>query len=132
MNEEMNERREQLESRAKQAFDESVAGLDGQTRSKLAQARARAVEASSKRGWFWLPSGSGLLPAGALAAGILAVAIVWQLPQTPDAPLPTAMADIDILLGEEELELFEELEFYAWLEEQPELQEAIDALDSPG
>jgi hypothetical protein len=34
-----------------------------------------------------------------------------------EAPL----ADLDILLGEEDLEMLdEELEFYGWLEEQPE------------
>ena len=32
-----------------------------------------------------------------------------------------AVADLDILLGEEELDMIEELEFYAWLEEQVEL-----------
>ena len=34
--------------------------------------------------------------------------------------------DVELLLGEDELELIEELEFYAWLEEQPEFQVSDD------
>ena len=33
----------------------------------------------------------------------------------------TAVADLEILLSQEELDMLEELEFYAWLEEQVEL-----------
>ena len=137
MNTENSNRDEDFQARAKRVFDDSVGRLDGHTRSKLAQARARAQEARSKRSGSWLPQGIGLVPAGAFAAAVLAVILVWQGPFTPSATVDSAVvaeaiADLDILLGEEELELFEELEFYAWLQEQPELQELIDASDSTG
>jgi hypothetical protein len=47
-------------------------------------------------------------------------------------PELAAWSDLDILLGDEELELFEELEFYTWLQEQPELRESIDVDDGAG
>jgi hypothetical protein len=50
--------------------------------------------------------------------------MLWQGQMAPvaDGGFDVAAAtDLEILLGEEELELIEELEFYAWLEEQAEL-----------
>lgn len=110
-----------FERRTKRAFDESVAALDAATRSKLTQARYRALDeqASARdRGWR-----SSLVPAGTVAAtALVAFLVVWQV--TPPAPGPQETAslnDLEILLGEEDLQMLdEEIEFYGWLEEQPE------------
>jgi hypothetical protein len=113
-----------FERRAKRAFDDSVAALDAATRSKLTRARHRALEeqASSRdRGWR-----SSLVPAGTLAAtAIVAWLVVWQVPPpTPDMST-AALPDLEILLGEEDLQMLdEEIEFYGWLEEQPEFASA--------
>jgi uncharacterized protein DUF3619 len=114
-----------FERHAKQTFDRSVRDLDSATRSRLAQARRAALEHAdereSRRGWTW-----SLAPAGAVAASVLAVAfLLWQNGPRPELGLqPTAFQDMEILLGEDGVEiemLDEEIEFYAWLEEQPEL-----------
>ena len=109
-----------FERRAKRAFDDSVAALDAATRSKLTQARYRALEeqvSARDRGWR-----SSLVPAGTVAAtALVAFLVVWQA--TPPVPVPqtAALGDLEILLGEEDLEMLdEEIEFYGWLEEQPE------------
>jgi hypothetical protein len=107
-----------FERRTKRLFDESVGALDAATRSRLTQARHRALEerVSRDRGWVW-----SLVPAGAVAAtALVAWLVVWQAPQPND--LQTAqLTDLEILLGEEDIEMLdEELEFYGWLEEQPE------------
>ena len=112
-----------FERRAKRAFDASVAALDAATRSKLTQARHRALEeqASARdRGWR-----SSLLPAGTVAAtALVAWLVVWQQPTTPDVQ-QAQLGDLEILLGEEDLEMLdEELEFYSWLEGQPEFANA--------
>ena len=113
----MNDGNSEFERRAKRAFDDSVAALDAATRSKLTQARHRALEEQGvrERG-RWSP----LLPAGSVAAtALVAWLVVWQQsgPDVQRAPL----GDLEILLGEEDLEMLdEELEFYGWLEEQPE------------
>jgi hypothetical protein len=108
-----------FERRAKRVFDDSVAALDAATRSKLTQARYRALEEQATargRGWS-----SSLLPAGTVAAtALVAWLVLWQQPQTPDVQ-QAQLGDLEILLGEEDLEMLdEELEFYGWLEAQPE------------
>jgi hypothetical protein len=69
----------EFEKRAKQAFDRSVLEVDASTRARLAQARKRAAdEARSSPGWSSLIGSRPLVPAGALAAGVLAAVLVWQ------------------------------------------------------
>src|SRR5262245_25446777 len=110
-----------FERRTKRVFDDSVAALDAATRSKLTQARYRALEEQASvrdRGVM-----SSLMPAGAVAAtALVALLVVWQGPQRPPkVPDSEPLSDLEILLGEEDLQMLdEEIEFYGWLEEQPE------------
>jgi len=111
-----------FEERTKLLFERSVAALDGRTRSKLTQARYRALDELAKRARpAWSRS---WLPAGAVAAVALLSLMLWQGqmdPLTDGGFDVAAVADLEILLGEEALDMIEELEFYAWLEEQVEL-----------
>lgn len=111
-----------FEARTKQVFDRSVSEIDAPTRSRLTQARHRALQELSSRSawrstWHW-----SFAPAGALAAAALVAFLVFRQGEpVTDLTLQAAAGDLEILLGEEELEMLdEELEFYAWLEEQPE------------
>jgi hypothetical protein len=107
-----------FELETQRLFRQSVDSLDGRTRSQLAQARSKAIAARRRPGWF--SPGQQLLPAAAAAA--IAALVIWQiLPQPGIEPAVGEMADLEILLGEDDLELIEELEFYAWIDEQPEL-----------
>ena len=111
-----------FEERTKLLFDESVAALDGETRSKLTQARYRALEElADRRQPVWSRS---WLPAGAAAAVAVLGLMLWQGqvgPVDEGSFDVAAVTDLEILLGEEELDMVEELEFYAWLDEQAEL-----------
>lgn len=140
MSERQTERDTDLERRAKRAFDDSVGGIDAATRSRLTQARYRALQelAPGRRsgwlGWLRLPM-SPLAPAGALAAvALAALLLVWRAELPSEAILEgPPVADLDILLGDEDLEMLDEdLEFYAWLEEQPELSVPTAAGDGVG
>jgi len=126
----------EIPERARELFAESVAGLDGHTRSRLSQARAAAVAAAGERraiSWFaprrtgspWLAF-SPLLPGG-IAAGLVALVVLAVAVRAPEAPVasatPVVLNDLDLLLEGENLDFFEDLEFYAWLLEQPELLE---------
>ena len=114
----MNERREvtaeeEFAEKAKQLFDESVDGLDGETRSKLNRGRQVALaELGSKRpAWLqWAPA------AGVAAAAVVAVLLWTGSPQVDDMTVPTAATDMEILLTEDSLEMLEDLEFYSWID----------------
>jgi len=124
-----------LEQHATELFERSVADLDGQTRSRLARARQRALAHTvSPVSWVQgLLSGRGLAPAGALAAVALVALVVWPGQDNQQTPVDVAaLGDLEILLGEEDLDMLEELEFYTWLEEQPEFSTPNGAGDSVG
>lgn len=101
-----------FESRTRAAFDASVDALDGRTRSKLTQARHAALDElrkSSTRSW----QRAGTALAG-LSAAVLAVWIA--VPQwTPANPGELALDDMDLVAEAPNLELLEEVEFYAWV-----------------
>jgi len=114
--------RDEFEQRTKRLFDDGVAGLDAATRSRLNRARHRALEElqPSKVRWRW-----SLVPAGGVAvAAALAVLVFVQPRPLPEPGLQAAqIGDLEILFSEEDLQMLDEdIEFYGWLEEQPELK----------
>ena len=103
---------EEFNKRAKADFDSSVDALDAATLSRLNRARHAALAELQQpvRQWTrWVPA------AGLAAVAVVAVVIV-QNPAGIDEPPPTAVADMEILLGEDSIEMFEDLEFYSWLD----------------
>lgn len=106
---------QEFAQRARQLFDESVEGLDAQTRSRLNRARQQALASADSNAGFrplspWVPA------TGVAAAAVIALAIWGGSPQ-PEEPAPTAMdADFEILLNADSLEMLEDLEFYSWLD----------------
>ncbi len=105
-----------LEQSAKALFDDSVARLDAATLSKLNQSRQAAIaelaDGSPARQWVrWMP-----------ATGVATVALVAILmlrgPADIDVPIASdpTITDFEILLGEDSLEMIEDLEFYSWID----------------
>lgn len=109
------ERMRELERKSRAAFDESVESLDAATRSRLARARATALEGLQHRRMAW---SSTWLPVGAAAAAALVAVMLWQGDENgPQATEPAlaALEDLDIVAGAEDLAMFDEdEEFYAW------------------
>jgi hypothetical protein len=106
-----------LEDRAKELFTESVSSLDGRTRSALTQARHAALaemEGAKRQGaWkFWGPM-SGVV-AAALFVAVVFGPIWTTMRPSPESAMP--FEDFDIVADAENLELLENLEFYAWLD----------------
>lgn len=99
-----------IQQGVKQTLDRQT--LSAETRDALHAARMSALDHGSRR---QLP---GWIPATALA-GITLVVVGSFLYRGPnDLELPQVAADeLEILAGEDELELLEELEFYVWFDE---------------
>lgn len=114
--------------RARTLLDESAEGLDAATLSRLNRARQAALAQARPRAvrrWF--------LPAGMTSACmLLLVVFAWHSYGPTGAPsLPASQSelpftagasstggDIDLVSSDDSLELYQDLEFYAWLDAQ--------------
>lgn len=108
-----------LES-VRRTLDEGAESIDSATASKLNRARQHALDAGLRRAplrWWW--AGIALTTA-ACAMWALSLSLYTPEMNAPLIPVATEAPDQDfeMLAGTEDLELIENLEFYAWLEQQ--------------
>ena len=103
---------DELKVTIRQALDESVDALDANTLSRIRQIRAQAVDKTVTRhvNWFGIMS-------GALATACVMVFAVMIVLQSPATLQTVPVDDLELISSSDNLELFEELEFYEWLEE---------------
>lgn len=105
----------------REVLDEGAQSIAGSSASRLNQARQRALDLGLQRRrprWLW-PS-FALATAAAL---MLVLSLTLRAPELLPAAAPAVAADelsqdLDLLAGNEDLEMIENLEFYAWLEQQ--------------
>ncbi len=101
--------------RVKEALDESVETLDHRTLERLRSARYRAVEVADEQpGWMlrlprWLKV-SGM----ATAAAAVLVFSLWFASPRHDLVIKNP-EDFEIVLAKDQIDLYEDLEFYSWL-----------------
>jgi len=113
--------RDHLVTRSRVVFDDAVANLDGQTRSRLNQARQAALAAASPR---HAPGTRWLLPAGSVAVLALASVFTVHMWQAARAPVTAthvasnAVDDFEIMTSDADLDMLQNMEFYAWLDTQ--------------
>lgn len=115
------DRDEELLRQASALLRESADNLDAHVLSRLNQARHRALEAHDKPRIAWL---DWLRPAPAFGAAAVAAlaAVLWiGTPVQVAQPPANGFEDIEIVLAEDQLEMYEDLEFYAWLDVQPDI-----------
>jgi hypothetical protein len=113
----MTERNQDLERRSRAAFDESVAALDGATRSRLARARELALEearhSARPRLSTWVPIGA------AAAATVMAIAL-WSSRNAGLGTEPAPFEELDIVAAGDDLDMMDEdPAFYAWAADEP-------------
>ena len=116
---------EQFEQSAKAWFDDSVASLDAATLSKLNQGRQAALTAAADAPHLWLR----WVPAAGMATAVLVAVLVVRGPGTVDVPFTAnpMPSDFELLMGDDALEMIEELEFYSWID-----VAEVDATDNVG
>jgi hypothetical protein len=105
----MNRSDEKFVKDAKSLFDDSVDGLDAATLSTLNRTRHEALEAAgsgSPAMMRWVPV------TGVAVAALAAVMMIDPAPNGVET-LPAGADDMEILLGEDSIEMLEDLEFYA-------------------
>lgn len=104
-----NEKDQEFIASAKQVLDRSLEDIDAHTLSRLRQARHRAIESAPTRVPPFVWAGG---VATAFAALVLAAVLLF--PSGAPSPVPT-LEDVEILASSEDLDFYDELEFYHWL-----------------
>ncbi len=110
-----------LQTRARDLYLRASREVDTATAARLRAARNVALDAASKpRMLHWM------MPAGAVAVAALAVVVAWQpLRHLMPAPAPHAVTtgNVDAELPPDadsaDPALYQNLDFYAWLAQQP-------------
>ncbi len=102
---------EQLVQQAKEAFDASVDKLDAATLSRLNRGRQAALAEAARPNHVWM----SWMPATGVAAAVLIAVFALRGPGDIDV-ISAPASDLEILLGEESIEMLEDLEFYSWLD----------------
>ncbi len=107
---------DKLTRNIKQTLDDSVASLDGNTLSMIRQIRAQAIDkgidktVSPQSNW-------SVIMTGAMATACVMVFAVMILLNSPVSNNAVPLGDLDLISSSESLELYEDLEFYEWLED---------------
>lgn len=109
------DREQELVARARAQLDRDVEALDETTRARLGAARLRALDAPGERRRFAVPG--GLLAASAGAAALLLVVSTWRQQARRDLAPGDDLDDVEILAAADDLELYDDLDFYRWLAE---------------
>ena len=108
--------RDPMQEQILAALDERAASLDAATLARLAAARRAAT---ARRGSVWGVGGRRWQAVGGLAlAASLAFGLSLWLHGPLQGPASPSPAELEVLAEDEDLELFERLEFYRWLEQE--------------
>ena len=96
----------------RQALDNSSESLDADITRQLSLARYRALEQYEQKHSYWRPAG------GVALATMLLVAIgVWQFSGYERSNgMAQNMDDLELMASSDSLQLYEDLEFYQWLD----------------
>ena len=105
---------EQLRHAARTMLDQATEKLDEVTALRLRRARLAALDHArpSRRPWFAIPR--WVTAGGLTTAAVMVVAVSFWSGSREDMPVRQP-EEVAILTAQEQLELYEDLEFYRWL-----------------
>jgi hypothetical protein len=103
---------DELKSNIRQSLDDSVDTIDAEMLSKIRQIRAQAIDKAGAGNVLW-PK----MLVGGLATACVMVLAIMLLFNSPTSMQAVPADDIELISSSDSLELFEDLEFYEWLEE---------------
>lgn len=96
-------------------LDQRVEEIDDSTKDELYIIRKKAINRArikSASSWRWLKP----VPVMALASIVLVVSVSLRVTMTASNSVTPALEDIPWLTASDDLELYNDLEFYQWLE----------------
>lgn len=114
---------EKFEQWMRRQLDDGKNEIDGATRTRLRTMRQQALAKASDpmAGRMWQPGDVLSIPvwqwSGAVTATLVLGLIVFQLSTRSASEIGHGLEDVTLLSAAEEMEFFEELEFYGWLHE---------------
>ena len=109
----MNQADDDFGKKLKATFDESVDSLDAATLSRLNRSRHAALAELARPRPRW----SRWVPATGVAAAVVLSFVLLQSPRdSSDVAHAVSVTDMEILLGEDSIEMLEDLEFYSWID----------------
>lgn len=114
-----------LAERIRAHLEASADALDDATVARLEEARRRAVAAAGRSarrgGWRSLLGerrpAEWLVPAGAFASVVATATALSIMVADPGDGVVREMDDLEMLTSGEDIELYENLEFYQWLQD---------------
>jgi len=106
-------------SAAKSTLERRVDEIDEHTQTRLGAIRRQAVDAAISKHTVASPVFTRwVLPVGGLAtafAAVLVTVTLWTQEPVNNAAPVAALEDLNLLTGNEEIDFYQELEFYEWL-----------------
>ena len=106
----------ELSENISRELDDSLDALDANTLSRIRQVRAQAVDRAKTSRTNWSINKSGVYFGGMATACVMVLAVVLLI-NSPTSMQAVPVDDIELISSSDNLDLFEDLEFYEWLEE---------------
>ncbi len=101
--------------RVRARLNQGAERLNVYTVQRLAQARAAALNGERRQRPWLIPS------LGAAVAAALVVSVTLQMTHVSDtAPVEVATFDLELLTSHDGLDMYQDLEFYTWLDDEHE------------
>ena len=99
----------------KQELDDSLNSIDAATLSRVRQVRARALEKTEKKSYNWFG-----IAGGAIATACVLMLVVMLSIKNEASVTPLTPEEIELISAMDEIEIYQDLEFYEWLAEEYE------------
>jgi len=110
-----NEQERHLLEKAKDLLSQAAENLDSQTKQRLERIRLNALSASERAHPGAFLSSRWVMGGAVTAAAMAAVAIFFWLKASPGNFPGKHIEDFEMIASMEEIELYENLDFYRWL-----------------
>lgn len=112
----MNESDDRFQQRAKSLLDKSIENLDEESIKRLHIARQLSLQKARAKKSFWRMGRGKMFGLGLVATCFVVIVTVNTVFHTAELD-QNYIEDLELVASSEELDFYQELEFYSWLTE---------------